>query len=85
LVYDRGSGISSNVIGYINSNYVGDLDKRRSLTSCAFTLSGCANSWKLTLTSIVALSTTEAKYIAVVKALKEAIWFKGLVSDMSLL
>ena len=28
LVYDRGSGISSNVIGYVDSEYVGDLDKK---------------------------------------------------------
>jgi hypothetical protein len=31
LVYDKGSDIGSNVIGYIDSNYAGDLDKRRHL------------------------------------------------------
>jgi hypothetical protein len=31
LVYDKESDIGSNVIGYIDSNYAGDLDKRRHL------------------------------------------------------
>jgi hypothetical protein len=32
LVNDRGCGIGSSVIGYVDSDYAGDLDKRRSLT-----------------------------------------------------
>jgi hypothetical protein len=84
LVYDRGNGISSSVIGYVDSDYAGDLDKRRSLTGFVFTLSGCAISWKATLQSIVLLSTTEAEYMAATEAVKEAIWLRGLVSDLGL-
>ena len=51
----------------------GDLDKRRSLTGYVFTIGGCAISWKATLYSIVALSTTEAEYMAVTEACKETI------------
>ncbi|KAL0399931.1 UNVERIFIED_CONTAM: Retrovirus-related Pol polyprotein from transposon TNT 1-94 [Sesamum radiatum] len=36
--------------------------------------------WKSQLQNIVVLSTTEAEYIATTKALKEAIWLKGLGS-----
>jgi hypothetical protein len=84
LVYDRGSDINSSVIGYVDSDYAGDLDKRRSLTGFVFTLSGCAISWKATLQSTVALSTTEAEYMAAAEAVKEAIWLRGLVSDLGL-
>jgi hypothetical protein len=49
LVYDRGYGIGSSVIGYVDSDYAGDIDKRRSLTRFVFTLLGCAISWKATL------------------------------------
>jgi hypothetical protein len=84
LVYDRGSGISSSVIGYVDSNYAGDLDKIRSLTGFVFTLSRNAISWKVTLQLTVALSTTEAEYMATAKAVKEAIWLRGLVSDLGL-
>ena len=37
------------VVQYVNSDYVGDLDKRRSLTGYVFTIGGCAISWKATL------------------------------------
>ena len=68
----------------MDSDYTGDLDKRRSVTGYVFTLSGCAISWEAILQSIVALSTIEAEYMATVKAVKEAIWLKGLVCNLGL-
>ena len=50
-----------------------------------FTLSDSAISWKATLQATVALSTTEAKYMALVEVLKEAIWLQNLVSDLGLI
>ncbi|GKV50375.1 hypothetical protein SLEP1_g57082 [Rubroshorea leprosula] len=82
LVYDRSANPSGNVVGFVNSDFAGDLDKRRSTTGYVFTLSGCAISWKATLQSTVALSTTEAEYMAITEAVKEALWLKGLVSDL---
>jgi hypothetical protein len=84
LVYDRGSGISSSIVGYVDLDYAGDSDKRRSLTGFVFTLSRYAISWKATLQLTIALSTMEAKYMAVAKVVKEAIWLRGLVSDLGL-
>ncbi|KAK4393955.1 Retrovirus-related Pol polyprotein from transposon TNT 1-94 [Sesamum angolense] len=52
-------------------------DSRRSTTSYIFTLCGACISWKSQLQNIVALSTTEAEYIATTEAFKEAIWLKG--------
>ena len=49
-----------------------------------FTLSGCTISWKATLQSTIALSTTEAEYMVATEAVKESIWLKGLVSDLGL-
>ena len=45
---------------------------------------GGAVSWKASLQSVVALSTTEAEYIALSEAVKEAIWLKGLVIELGL-
>ncbi|KAG8483163.1 hypothetical protein CXB51_022140 [Gossypium anomalum] len=60
-----------------------DLDRRRSLTVYVFTIGGCAISWKATLQTIVALSTTEAEHMAITEACKEAIWLKGLFSELN--
>ncbi|GKV37331.1 hypothetical protein SLEP1_g45370 [Rubroshorea leprosula] len=72
------------VQGYVDSDYVGDLDKRRSLTGYVFTLGGSVISWKAVLQGKVALSTTEAKYMAMTEAFKEATWLRGLVGEFSL-
>jgi hypothetical protein len=37
------------LVGYVDSDYAADLDKRRSLTGYVFTVGGCAISWKATL------------------------------------
>ena len=62
LEFDR--SISS-LVGYVNSDYATDLDKRRSLTGYVFTLGGSVVSWKALLQPVVALSTTKASYIAI--------------------
>eukprot|EP00253_Pinus_taeda_P030895 PITA_30895 len=60
----------------------GDLDKRRSTTGYVFTLAGGAISWMSKLQETIALSTTEAEYIAASDASKEAIWLKGLLNEI---
>jgi hypothetical protein len=70
------------LVGYVDSDYAGDLDTRRSLTGYVFTIGGCAVSWKARLQATVALSTTEAEYMAVSEAAKEAIWLRGLYSEL---
>ncbi|KAG7962752.1 hypothetical protein I3843_09G081300 [Carya illinoinensis] len=70
------------VTGYVDSDYAGDLDKRRSTTGYVFTMAGGPVSWRSTLQSTIALSSTEAEYMAVTEAVKEAIWLQGLVTDL---
>ncbi|CAL2258919.1 unnamed protein product [Prunus armeniaca] len=61
-----------------------DLDKRRSTSGYVFTCAGGPISWRALLQPITALSTTEAEYIALAEAGKEAIWLNGLVSQMGI-
>ncbi|KAH9682243.1 hypothetical protein KPL71_027274 [Citrus sinensis] len=42
----------------------------------------CTISWKASLQSVVALSTTEAKYMAAAEAFKEALWLRGMVNEL---
>ncbi|KAG8500107.1 hypothetical protein CXB51_003710 [Gossypium anomalum] len=76
--------LGKGVIGYVGSDYAGDLDKRRSTTGYVFTLAGGPISWKSTLQSTVALSTTEAEYMTITEAVKEAIWLQSMVKTLGL-
>jgi len=69
-------------VGYVDADFAGDLDKKRSLTGYVFTLFGCTVSWKAQLQSVVSLSTTEAEYIATIEGVKEAMWLKELLSEL---
>ena len=84
LVYDKAFTDSGSVIGFVDYDFVGDFDKRKSLIGYVFTLSDSVINWKATLQSTVALSTTEAEYMATTEAVKETIWLKGLVGDLGL-
>uniref|UniRef100_A0A2N9HHH9 CCHC-type domain-containing protein n=1 Tax=Fagus sylvatica TaxID=28930 RepID=A0A2N9HHH9_FAGSY len=75
---------TNSVVGYVDADYAGEVDDRRSTTGYVFTLSGGPICWKSTLQSIVAMSTTEAEYMAVAEAAKEALWLKGLVKELGL-
>jgi ATP-binding cassette subfamily B (MDR/TAP) protein 1 len=69
-------------IGYVDSDYAADLDRRRSLTGYVFTVGSCAVSWRATLQAVVTLSTTKAEYMAVSEACKKLIWQKGLYTEL---
>ena len=64
---------SQYLVGYCDSDYAGDLDKRRSTTGYVFTIANAPVSWKSTLQSTVALSTTEEEYMVITEAANEAI------------
>ena len=82
LVFEEDSTGKQECIRYVDSDYAGYLDKRRSTTGYMFTLSQTPVSWRSILHSTVALSTTEAEYMATTEAMKEAIWFQGLLDDL---
>ncbi|KAK3009920.1 hypothetical protein RJ639_011490 [Escallonia herrerae] len=57
-------GAKGKVSGFMDSDYAGDLDSRRSTTGYIFTFYGGPICWKSVLQSMTALSTTEAEYMA---------------------
>eukprot|EP00253_Pinus_taeda_P008536 PITA_08536 len=65
-------------------DWAGDLDQRRSTSGYVFNLFGGAVSWMSKKQSVVALSTTEAEYMAATHASKEAVWLQRLCSSMGL-
>jgi hypothetical protein len=69
--------------GYVDADWVGCLDSRRSTTGYVFTIAGGPVSWSSKRQNIVALSTTEAEYIAAGEAVKEALWLKRFINDLA--
>ena len=47
-----------------------------------FTLSQTPVSWRSILQSLIALSTIEVEYMAMMEAMKEKIWLQGLLDDL---
>ena len=64
LVFEKDTRSKQLCMGYVDSNYVGDLDKCRSTTGYVFTLLQALVSWRFTLQSTMALSKTKAEYMA---------------------
>ncbi|TXG67015.1 hypothetical protein EZV62_008290 [Acer yangbiense] len=60
LIYDCSNSVID-LVGYVDSDYAGDRDKRRSTSSYFFTIAGCCVNWKSQLQSVVDLSTTETE------------------------
>ncbi|GJV32729.1 retrovirus-related pol polyprotein from transposon TNT 1-94 [Tanacetum coccineum] len=69
-------------MSFVDSDYVKDQDKGRSSTGYAFLVHGCIVRWNAMLQHVVALSTTKAEYMALTKAVKEAIWLRGLLEEL---
>ncbi|KAL1546622.1 secreted RxLR effector protein 161-like protein [Salvia divinorum] len=67
--------------GYCDLDYASNRDNRKSQSGYIFNLYGTAISWKSNLQSVVALSTTEAEYIALAEVVKEGLWLKGIMED----
>jgi hypothetical protein len=78
LMFRRGDGL----VGYSDSDYAGDLIKRRSTSGYVFMNAGAAVLWGSKLQATVAVSTCEAELIAAARAIKEALWLRKLLADI---
>jgi len=68
--------------GFTDSDWAGDTGDRKSTGGYTFLLANAAVSWKSKKQNMVALSSTEAEYIACSEAAKEAIWIRRLYSEL---
>ena len=70
--------------GYSDADWAGDETTRKSMSGYTFKLGECTISWGSKKQSMVALSTTEAEYIALSLACQEAVWLRNLLADIQL-
>ncbi len=73
------------VEGYSDSDWAGDLKSRKSTSGFIFMLNSGPVSWCSKRQPTVALSSTEAEYIALTLAAKEATWIRLLLTELGLL
>ena len=68
------------VHGFVDVDYVEDVDHRRSTSGYVFNLFGGAISWIRKKRVVASLSTIEFGYMAATHASKEVVWLKRLCS-----
>ena len=72
------------VTGFSDADWGGDLDDRHSTTGNVFLLAGGAISWVSKKQAVVALSTSEAEYVALSLAAQEAAWLQKFLTELQI-
>ncbi len=68
--------------GFVDADWAGDVDDRRSRSGFLFFLGSNLISWQSKKQDIIALSSAEAEIMAATSAAKEAMWLRGVLSDL---
>jgi len=82
LVFPRIPVTPSPILGFTDSDFAGDINRRKSQGGYVFQVYNGPVSWKSYKHSMVALSTTEAEYVACSEAAREAQWLAKLHTDV---
>ncbi|GJX71625.1 hypothetical protein Tco_0308796 [Tanacetum coccineum] len=70
------------LVGFTDSDMAGNKDNMKSTSGYLMTFAGGAVSWQSRLQKCVALSTTEAEYMAATEACKELLWLKRFLQEL---
>ena len=70
------------VVGYSDADWAADTKTRQSTSGMMFLLNKTPFSWATQKQPCVSTSNTEAEYVAIMLAAKEAVWFTYLLDDM---
>ena len=71
-----------NLYGYTDADWAGDVSTRKSTSGYIFRIGGATVSWKSKRQAIVALSSTEAEYVALCSAAQEVVWLRRLLESI---
>ena len=83
LVFGGGSELK--VERYIDSDFMTDIDDRKSTLEYIFLCNGGMISWKNFKQSIIAYTTIEVEYITASEATKEVFWFKKFIVELGVM
>jgi hypothetical protein len=71
----------SRIMGYCDASYGGDMGDARSTSGYVFTIGGPIL-WSSRRQQLTSLSSTEAEFVALTEASKQAIWLKAVYSEL---
>lgn len=81
IVFGRQKGP---LTGFVDADWAGSVDDRRSFTGYTFVWNGGAIAWESKKQRTVALSSTESEYMALGEAAKEAIYLTRFLSEFGI-
>jgi hypothetical protein len=67
---------------FVDADWAGSIDDRKSTTGFVIHLAGGPICWKSTKQTLVALSSAEAEYIALTEVVKELMWLRELLREL---
>ena len=70
------------LVGYLDADFAADTRDRRSTMGYAYILNGAAVTWASRKQQSISTSTTEAEYIGLCNAAKEAVWIRNLLQHL---
>jgi hypothetical protein len=79
LTYKRSA---EDLIGYIDADWAGDRDNRRSTSGYIFLMQGASISWRLKRQEYIALLIAETEYIAATEVTKEVLFLKEIINTL---
>jgi hypothetical protein len=83
LRYSRPEGVKINQLwGYVDSDWAGCIDTRKSTTGYLLMFNGAAVSWKSKRQNVVALSSAEAEFMAASALVQEVIYIRKLLQRL---
>jgi transposase InsO family protein len=80
LTYSRDADLSPSA--FVDADYGGCKDTRRSTSGYVFTMSGGAVSWSSKRQATVALSTVEAEYVAMSRCAQQLVWMHSWLDEV---
>ena len=80
IFYKKGG--DDELVVYTDSDYVGDLEDRKSTSGYVFLLSSGAVSWSSRKQPVVSLSTIKVEFIVAVSSVCQAVWLKRVLGKL---
>ena len=82
LVYGFSHVKNEDLLGFMDSDWVGFVDDMKSTNGYVFSLGSGVFSWNSKKQFVVTQSTTEAKFIAASSGVNQVIWLREILKDL---